>query len=426
MDGWADALTGGTDRPDGVVEALARIVERGGPDDLAPDLAGRLLVALGVSGLEIRDAADGGLVWQVGDGIAGSEMRQGRIVIVPLGGEMNEGPAWRLFSRVLELCSPIAPAVAGSGVEETGFFGISAAARSVRRELRELGPSHLPVLLEGETGVGKEVAARALHRLSKRNGAFVPVNVAAIPSSLLEAELFGSVKGAFTGADRSRQGLATAADGGTLFLDEVGDLDPPLQVKLLRFLDSQEVRPVGATRSKTVDVRIVSATHRNLERWVQEGRFRQDLYFRIAAPALTIPPLRDRRDDIGLIRELFEREAEARHGIGPCTWSGEAEALLRRYDWPGNVRELRQAVEVALVRARGGVVRPEHLPIASDETSTTGTWDEAQRDFRIRFLKAALERNHGNRTATARELGISRQALLYHLKKLGISGPKVG
>jgi sigma-54-dependent transcriptional regulator len=228
------------------------------------------------------------------------------------------------------------------------------------------------------------------------------------------------VKGAYTGADRARQGLAVAADGGTLFLDEVGDLDPPLQVKLLRFLDSQEVRPVGSTQSRNVDVRILSATNSDLDRRVREGGFRQDLYYRIAAPPLTIPPLRERREDIGLLRDLFEREAVARHGLADCTWSGEAEAMMRRYRWPGNVRELRQAVDVALVRAAGGVVQKEHLPITETEVGPLGTWDEAQREFRRKFLRAALERNNGNRSATAREIGISRQALLYHIRNLGL------
>jgi sigma-54-specific transcriptional regulator len=310
--------------------------------------------------------------------------------------------------------------------EETGFFGVSAAARSLRDELRELGPSHLPVLLQGETGVGKEVAARALHRLSGRHGAFVAVNVAAIPGTLLEAELFGSVRGAFTGADRSRQGLATAADGGTLFLDEVGDLDANLQVKLLRFLESGEVRAVGSSTARTVDVRIVSATHADLEKQMREGVFRRDLYFRIAAPEVRVPPLRDRREDIPLLRDYFEREAGARHGLPVPAWSSEAEAALRQYNWPGNVRELRQVVEVAMVRASGNVVRSEHLPISQVELEPAGTWEQAQRDFRRRFLSEALRRNNGNRSATARELGISRQALLYHLRNLGLSHPSRG
>jgi transcriptional regulator with AAA-type ATPase domain len=420
MDGWAEAVAGTSNSDGAVIEAMAEIVEHNGPDGLTPDLVPRMLTALGVGGLELRDAADGHVIWGVGSGTAGSEIRHGRIIIVPLGGEAHGGAAWRLLTGIFELFTPINTAPADHEIEETGFFGISSAARSVRRELREMGPSHLPILLVGETGVGKEVAARALHRLSRRRGAFVPVNVAAIPANLLEAELFGSVKGAYTGADRARQGLAMAANGGTLFLDEIGDLDPPLQVKLLRFLDSQEVRPVGATQSKTVDVRILSATNSDLGRRVREGSFRQDLYYRIAAPPLTIPPLRERRQDIGLLRDLFEREAVRRHGLSACTWSGEAEAMMRRYGWPGNVRELRQVVEVALVRAGGGAVRKEHLPFSEPEQTETGTWDEAQRNFRRSFLRAALERNNGNRSATARELGISRQALLYHIRNLGL------
>jgi transcriptional regulator with AAA-type ATPase domain len=420
MDGWADAVVGASKLDGAVVEALAEIVERRGPENLTPDLVLRLLTALGVDGLELRNGADGRVIWRFGSGDAGPEIRHGRIVVVPLGGEAHEGAAWRLLTGIFELFAPANTAPSEPEVEETGFFGVSAAARSVRHELCEMGPTHLPILLAGETGVGKEVAARALHRLSKRSGPFVPVNVAAIPANLLEAELFGSVKGAYTGADRARQGLAVAADRGTLFLDEIGDLDPPLQVKLLRFLDSQEVRPVGATQSRTVDVRILSATNSDLGRRVREGSFRQDLYYRIAAPPLTIPPLRARREDIGLLKDLFEREAVARYGLATCTWSGEAEALMRRYQWPGNVRELRQAVEVALVRAGGGAVLKEHLPITETEVGPTGTWEEAQRDFRRSFLRAALERNNGNRSATARELGISRQALLYHIRNLGL------
>jgi sigma-54-dependent transcriptional regulator len=181
---------------------------------------------------------------------------------------------------------------------------------------------------------------------------------------------------------------------------------------------------VGSTQPRIVDARIISATHQDLDRRVREGGFRQDLYYRIAAPPIFIPPLRDRREDIRILVELFEREALHRHGIESSPWSADAEAVLLQHDWPGNVRELRQTVEVALVRAGGGMVRPEHLPIAARAQEITGTWEQAQRDFRRRFLREALERNQGNRSATARELGISRQALLYHLRNLGLQ--KVG
>jgi sigma-54-dependent transcriptional regulator len=407
--------------PQGVITALAFLLEAEALENLPPELSERLLDAFDLTGLEIRDAGDEHSIWRVGSGSAGAEVRHGSYLMIPLGGDAPNGPAWNLFLGTLDRFSSPSSAQEDPEVGDTGFHGISAGARSVRLELRELGSSHLPVLLVGETGVGKEVAARGLHRISGRSGPFVAVNVAAIPANLLEAELFGSVKGAFTGADRSRRGLAVTADRGTLFLDEIGELDPLLQVKLLRFLDSQEIRPVGADQSRVVDVRILSATHRDLQQKISEGTFRPDLFFRMASLPIVIPPLRERREDIPILKELFEGDAVARHGLRPARWSPEAEAALYRYLWPGNVRELRQTVEVALVRAAGGIVRVDHLPIASaGDDLPTGTWDEALKKFRRRFLVAALRRNDGNRSATARELGISRQALLYHIRALGL------
>jgi len=426
LDGWAEHLSSREAPLLGAVTTLAGIIDRGGPENIHPGQVEELLAGLEVEGLELRDAADGRLIWKTGDGQPGTEVRHGRIIVTPLGGEVSKNPLWSLLIRILEIHAPVGAPTPDAEVETTGFYGVSPAAREVRRLLCELGPIHLAVLLLGETGVGKEVAATALHRLSGRSGALVAVNVAAIPAGLLEAELFGSVKGAFTGADRSRRGLVTAADGGTLFLDEIGDLDPPLQVKMLRFLESQEFRPVGSTEERKVDVRIVAATHRDLERRMREGTFRPDLYYRIAGLPVTIPPLRERREDVGELINLFEAEALARHGLGPCRWSAEARNALRRYDWPGNARELRQTVEVALVRAAGGVVLPEHLPIGVSDDLPVGTWDEAQTEFRRRFLTTALRRNHGNRSATARELGISRQALLYHIRKLSLTNTERG
>jgi len=418
--GWAEHMSGLRQHAAGVMTSLARVVESGGVDGVETSALDLLAQSLEITGIEILDATEGVTIWRFGSGIPGQEVRHGRITVRPLGGDLVDGPATTLVLAVFEMVVPQAPIQHDAGVEKTGFVGISQAAQSLRRELLELGPSHLPVLLRGETGVGKEVAARALHRLSGRPGALVSVNVAAIPGSLLEAELFGSVKGAFTGADRSRKGLAVAADGGTLFFDEVGDLDANLQVKLLRFLESREVRAVGSTRTQTVDVRIVSATHADLELLMQEGLFRRDLYFRIAAPEVEVAPLRNRREDIPLLRDLFEREAVSRYGLVKSVWSPEAEAALQSYHWPGNVRELRQVVEVAMVRAAGAVVQRDHLTISPPSELPTGTWEEAQQEFRQRFLSAALHRNRGNRSATARELGISRQALLYHLRNLGL------
>jgi len=421
LEGWAERLSGHQNPILAAVATLAGLMDSGGLEGIEQEEIGGLMAALEVEGLEIRDAADGRLIWQTGSGLPGAEMRWGRVTMTPLGGEISDDPLWSLLVRILEIQTPPSAPTLDAEVETTGFHGKSAAAREVRRQLCELAPVHLAVLLLGETGVGKEVAATALHRLSKRPGSLIAVNVAAIPTGLLEAELFGSVKGAFTGADRSRRGLVTAADGGTLFLDEIGDLDPPLQVKLLRFLESQEVRPVGSTEEKTVNVRIVAATHRDLERRMREGLFRPDLYYRIGGLPVTIPPLRERREDVEVLTALFEAEALVRYGLESRRWSSEARETLRRYDWPGNVRELRQTVEVALVRARGGIVLPEHLPIVVDDDLAAGTWGEAQQEFRRRFLTQALRRNHGNRSATARELGISRQALLYHIRHLGLT-----
>jgi transcriptional regulator with PAS, ATPase and Fis domain len=282
------------------------------------------------------------------------------------------------------------------------------------------GPTDLTVLVQGETGVGKEVVATALHRRSGRTGRFVPVNVAAIPSDLLEAELFGSVRGAFTGATRSRPGLVRAANGGTLFLDEVGDLSPQLQAKMLRFLESREVRAVGSTTFERVDVRVLSATHRDLRTGIEHGWFRSDLFYRLASTAVEVPPLRHRAEDIGPFRALFEAEVRRRVGLAGCRWSAAAERALARYPWPGNVRELRHVVEVAVVKAAGGIVTADTLSLAPGCPAPSGRWAEAMHDFRRSFLRAALRRNAGNRTATARELGISRQTLHYHLRQLGL------
>jgi DNA-binding NtrC family response regulator/tetratricopeptide (TPR) repeat protein len=421
LTGWAELLGRFREEAGELLAVLGKIIDNEGLEGLDPVIAEQVLRGLGLDGLEIREATDLDVSWRIGSGDPCPEVRHGRIVLTPLGGDATEDPRWILLARILDLVASPTPVATDSNVGETGFYGVSSAAMEVRQQLRELGPSHLPICLQGETGVGKDVAAKALHRLSGRSGPFVAVNVAAIPGNLLEAELFGSVKGAFTGADRSRRGLVVAADSGTLFLDEVGDLEQPLQVKILRFLESLEVRPVGSARSRKVDVRIVSATHHDLERRVREGAFRQDLYYRIAAPVVTIPPLRHRREDIALLKELFEAEALARHGIQARSWSSDAEAALRAHDWPGNVRELRQTVEIALVRAGGATVRPEHLPIDIPEEFPSCSWGEAQREFRRSFLRAALRRNGENRSATARELGISRQALLYHLRNLGLS-----
>jgi transcriptional regulator with AAA-type ATPase domain len=421
LGGWSRQLQQQSQASETSLAALASLMEGGGPYSLASDQAGNLLDMVGLAGLEVRSADEGQLLWQCGTGDPGTAVHRGRLILIPLGGEPTSEAAWRLLIATLELLMPgSVPALATDGFDETGYCGISQAARQVQSELRLLGPSQMAVALFGETGTGKEVAARALHRLSGRSGQMIPVNIAAIPGTLLEAELFGSVKGAFSGADRARRGLVMAADRGTLFLDEIGDLDLPLQAKLLRFLESQEVRPVGSDQTHQVDVRIVTATHRNLEVRIQDGSFRQDLFYRIATAQIRIPTLRERRDDIPLLRSIFSHEVARRNGQSEQRWSHEADQLLLKYHWPGNVRELKHAVELAMVRAGGATVHSAHLPISATSELPRGAWDEAMQEFRRRFLVEALRRNQGNRSATARELGISRQTLLYHIRSLGL------
>jgi transcriptional regulator with PAS, ATPase and Fis domain len=249
--------------------------------------------------------------------------------------------------------------------------------------------------------------------------------MASLPRELAEAELFGAVKGAFTGADRTRRGLIVSAEGGTLFLDEIGELELRLQAKLLRFLETGEVRPLGSESLRAVDVRVVAATNRDLAAAQREGAFRPDLFYRIASAVVRIPPLRERAGDIPLLTAWFTREVAMRTGT-TAKWGNDALRALERHSWPGNVRELRNVVEVALLRAGGGTVRVEHLGLegsvaGGEENGPLPTYEQAIRSFRRRLIERALQRNGGNRSAAARELGISRQTLLYHIRSLGIA-----
>jgi transcriptional regulator with AAA-type ATPase domain len=420
LSGWAWVLRSNPDAHDRLIDLMARMVDGGSPALIDDASARNLVQLLGIEGLEARSTFSGQILWRWGRGAPGPASCGARVVLTPLGGEATDEGSWRLTVGILDLLAPERVAGECPNDQETGFHGNSPAIRRLREELGEFAPTGVGVLLIGETGVGKEVAARALHRLSGRRGRFVPVNVAAVPRELLEAELFGSVRGAFTGADRSRRGLVDAADGGTLFLDEIGDLELPLQVKLLRFLESMEVRPLGSDEFHRVDIRVVSATHHDLERGTAEGTFRHDLYYRIAAAQIRVPPLRERREDIAILRSEFATEASAHGGLKPCRWSAEVDRRLLSYAWPGNVRELRHVVEVAMVRAAGGTVLAEHLPFAAPVEELPRRWDEAMTEFRHRFLTAALRRHGGNRSAAARELGISRQTLLYHIRNLGL------
>jgi DNA-binding NtrC family response regulator len=274
----------------------------------------------------------------------------------------------------------------------------------------------LPVLIEGESGVGKELVAHRLHDESKRSGELVAVNCAAIPGELIEAELFGHAKGAFSGAEGTRRGLVRSADGGTLFLDEIGEMPLETQAKLLRVLETQQVRPVGEDHTQQVDVRFVSATNAPLDEQVAEGQFRQDLFHRIAAVRIAVPPLRERPEDVPLLVAHFTKDGASR-----ALPSADAMERLCGYRWPGNVRELRNAIRVAQ-HAAGPEARSielKHLPEAILRDAPTDEED----DERSRY-EAALAAAGGNIAEVARRLDMRRATVYEHLRRLGIDAKR--
>jgi transcriptional regulator with PAS, ATPase and Fis domain len=287
------------------------------------------------------------------------------------------------------------------------------------------------VLLSGETGTGKELLGRAIHSGGRRRtGPFVGVNCAAFPDSLLESELFGHVKGAFTGADREKQGLFEAACDGTLFLDEVGETSGPLQAKLLRVLQEREVRPVGGTRTRRVDVRVIAATNRDLRFEVSNGHFREDLFYRLAVFPIPVPPLRKRPEDILLLVEHFLHQHGRRERKPGCHVSRDAAHLLLSYSWPGNVRELENEVQRALALSEpGGEITPNLLsdsvtriiePVEAVMHDGESLQETLQR-IEAWLLRRALEAHDGHRTRTARRLGITREGLYKKMKRFGIT-----
>ena len=287
--------------------------------------------------------------------------------------------------------------------------------------LRQIASSEIPMLIEGESGTGKEVIARNIHDQSNRRGAFVPVNCGALPENLVESELFGYKKGAFSGAQNDHPGLVKAADGGTLFLDEIGDLPPSSQAALLRVLQEREVMPVGGTRAVEIDLRVVAATHRDLDEMVAEGSFRHDLFARLAGFRVTVPPLAERRADLGvLIGFLHARLFPTEHP----GFDIDAARLLLRYPWPLNVRELEQALATAQVLAKSEAVRAEHLP----DTVRSGRPPGAPRpvvlsesDQKVRDqVVAALREHQGNVSAVARALDKDRKQIQRWIKRFGL------
>ncbi len=308
---------------------------------------------------------------------------------------------------------------------ETRLIGDSEAMRAIRATIHKLARSQAPVYISGESGTGKELVARNLHDEGPRAGQpFVPVNCGAIPQDLLESEFFGHRKGSFTGAVADKPGLFQAAHGGTLFLDEVAELPIPMQVKLLRAIQEKCVRPIGAQQEVPVDVRILSATHKDLAALAADGRFRQDLYYRINVIELHIPPLRARREDIpalvAMVLKRLTRDGRA------AVLSHQAEEALLSYPFPGNVRELENVLERALTLCEGERIEPADLDLKRPavqeipETPGDGNLDHYLDSLERQRITGALEKTRGNKTGAARLLGITLRALRYRLEKLGM------
>ncbi len=296
--------------------------------------------------------------------------------------------------------------------------------RDIFSILPDVAVSDSTILIEGESGTGKELMANAIHNLSsRRKRPFIIVNCGAIPDNLLESELFGYKAGAFTDAKRDKPGRFAQAHGGTLFLDEIGDVSPALQVRLLRVLQDGSFQPLGGTESVKVNVRILCATNRNLKVLVDEGKFREDLFYRIKVFELSLPPLRERREDIPVLAEHFINRMNGLRGKDISGLSRESLAALMHYDWPGNIRELQNAIEHAFILCHGGLVQPQHLPsplreacIGTDGIPAGLTLAEIE----ARMIKEALARNSGQKLAAARELGIDKTTLWRKLRRMGL------
>ena len=319
------------------------------------------------------------------------------------------------------------------------LIGNSEGMKRVRSMIEKVAETDATVLVRGESGTGKELVAREIHERNsiRRNGAFVAVNCAALPSELIESELFGHEKGAFTGAAARRQGKFEQANGGTLFLDEIGDMSANVQAKLLRALEERTIERLGSNESIPVDVRIVSATHRPLEQEITTGNFRADLFYRLRVVTIDIPPLRERREDIPMLAETFARGAAERYDLPLRQIAQSALRRLLDYDWPGNVRELKNTIERAAIMAEGAELMADDLPDeitptlqksqSGDDAEDgglrvpfTAEFREDRKEFERRYISRCLEHTHGNVTRAAEILGMHRQSLQHKLRQLGL------
>ncbi len=305
---------------------------------------------------------------------------------------------------------------------ETEMIGSSTRMIEIYKTLSQVAPTDATVLITGETGTGKELIARLIHNNSKRLiGPFVPVDCGAIAPSLLEAELFGALKGSYTGADRDRTGVFESAHRGTVFLDEIGEIDGGFQLKLLRFLQEREIRPVGASRGKSVDVRVVAATNKDLQKLVEEGKFREDLWFRLNVVRLQLPALRDRRSDIPLLAHFFLRKYNERYDLA-AVLTASGQQLLEEQTWPGNVRQLQHLMERLVILAPGGRIDASAVREALEESSGEDPLvAESLRDTERDQILKVLEATGHNKSRAAKILGIERKTLYRKLERMGLA-----
>ena len=298
------------------------------------------------------------------------------------------------------------------------IIGSCPSLQEVFRRVEKVAPADINVLITGETGTGKELFARELHRRSNRaEGPFIVVNCGAIPENLMESELFGHVRGAFTGAVATRQGSFQAADGGTLFLDEIGEMPPALQVKLLRALQERVVVKVGDTKPQSVDIRVLAATNRDLEASIKEGTFREDLYYRLNVVNLHLPPLRERGDDIVILAKFLLNKYAAEFGAPVKGFTPKAIEAMQTYDWPGNIRQLENRIKKAIVLADKTLIGSEDLDLDGEQQRSVVPLTQAREDFTRRYILQVLERNGGNRTRTARDLGVDPRTVFRYLER---------
>lgn len=299
------------------------------------------------------------------------------------------------------------------------IVGACAGMKEVYKRIDKIAVTDISVLITGETGTGKELIAREIHRRSPRaKGPFMTINCGAIPENLLETELFGHVKGAFTGATATKVGKFQAANGGTLFLDEIGEMPLQLQVKILRALQDRVISKVGDTRSEPLDIRVLAATNKILEEEVKNNNFREDLYYRLNVVTLHLPPLRERGDDLLVLAKYFISQHSREFGSHARGFTPAAAAALRRYSWPGNIRELENRVKRAVILSDKALLGPDDLDLRAENLDPIMPLAQAKEEFQRRYINEVLERNNGNRTKTAKDLGVDPRTIFRHLEKL--------